>query len=253
MENSQDFIASWDRYLTIGAFVFAGFAGLILLYHEFRLFLIKDYKEKYDYVNLHEIRYFWYAVIALIGAAALWTNALASKLVVFASALTWFYVRVFMTAGFAVIAYVLFYSLVRIYYPRYVEKRLNKLRNKPRISPAGNVMRKLREAEEEAHLEATQWSEQKEIHSIDYDVWLDEKTGYKKVEKYISYQHAVECPECGYVTMRITKEELADAPTDESPGILIKHFKCTYCGHREAKEVVISPLSTNSVDLQPTV
>jgi hypothetical protein len=246
MENTADFIASWDRYLTMGAFAFAGFGILILLYHEFRLFLIKDYKEKYEYVNLHEIRYFWYAVIAFIGAAVLWTNALASHLVVFASAITWFYVRTFMTAGFAVIAYFLFYSLVRIYYPRFVEKRLIKLRNKPRISPAGNLMRKLREAEEEAHLEETQWSEQKEIHSVDYDVWLDEKTGYKKIEKYISYQHAIECTECGYVTMKISKEELVQAPTDESSGILVKHYKCTYCGHREAREVVVAALSENT-------
>jgi len=252
MENSQDFIASWDRYLTLGAYACVGVAVLILLYHEFRLFLIKDYKEKYDYVNLNEIKYFWYAVIALITSAALWTNSLASKLIVFASAITWFYVRVFMTAGFAVIAYVLFYSLVRIYYPRYVEKRLNKLRNKPRISPAGNVMRKLREAEEEAHLEASQWNEQKEVHSVDYDVWLDQKTGYKKVEKYISYQHAVECPECGYVTMKIAREEVAELPTEQSSGILIKHYKCSYCGHREAKEVVVAALSENMVEAQPS-
>ena len=50
-------------------------------------------------------------------------------------------------------------------------------------------MRKLKESEEEAHLEASQFNEQKEIHSVDYDVWLDEVTGYKKVEKYISFQH----------------------------------------------------------------
>lgn len=246
MENTPDFIASWDEYLTGGAYLCAGFAVVILLYHEFRIFLIKDYKEKYDYVNLHEINYFWYAVIALISAAALFLNSLASKLNLFASPVTWFYVRVFMTAGFAVISYVLFYSLVRIYYPRYVEKRLMKLRNKPRLSPEGNLMRKLKEAEEEAHLEASQWSEQKEIHSVDYDVWLDEKTGYKKIEKYISYQHAIECSECGYVTMKIAREELAQAPTDESQGILIKHYKCSYCGHREAKEVVVAPLSENA-------
>lgn len=251
MENSQDFIASWDRYLTLGAFGCAGIAALILLYHEFRLFLIKDYKAKYDYVNLNEIKYFWYAVIFLIASAALWTNSVASKLIVFASPITWFYVRVFMTAGFMVIAYVLFYSLVRIYYPRYVEKRLDKLRNKPRVSPAGNLMRKLREAEEEAHLEASQWNEQKEVHSVDYDVWLDEKTGYKKIEKYISYQHAVECPECGYVTMKITKEELEEPPTTVSTGLLLKHYKCTYCHHREAREVVVAALSENTPEVQP--
>jgi DNA-directed RNA polymerase subunit RPC12/RpoP len=164
---------------------------------------------------------------------------------IFADVITWFYVRIFMTVSFIVVAYFIFYSLVRIYYPRYVEKRLNKLRNKPRISPAGNPMRKLREAEEEAHLEASQFAEQKEIHSVDYDVWLDEKTGYKKVEKYISFHHAIECPECGYVTMKIAREELAEEPGPNTPGVLVKHYKCTYCSHREAREVVVAALSEN--------
>ena len=244
MENMPDFISAWDQYMTLGAYLAAGFAVAVLLYHEFRIFLIKDYKQKYDYVNLHEVNYFWYAVVAMILAVALYSNAIASSLT-FATPVTWFYVRIFLTLGFLVIAYILFYSLIRIYYPRYVEKRLNKLRNKPRISPAGNAMRKLREAEEEAHLEADQFAEQKEIHSVDYDVWLDEKTGYKKIEKYISYQHAIECSECGYVTMKIAREELAEAPTAEDQGLIIKHYKCTYCGHREAREAVVAPLSQN--------
>ena len=246
MENTPSFVQTFDEYLTIGAYLCAGFAVLILLYHEFKIFQIKDYKEKYDYVNLHEIRYFWYSVVALILAVALYLNSLAASIStsIFANLETWFYVRTFMTMCFAVIAYFIFYSLVRIYYPRYVEKRLEKLRNKPRISPEGNVMRKLTEAEEQAHLEANV-SDKEEIHTLDYDIWLDEKTGYKKIEKYNTYQHAVECSECGYVTMKIDREEITKAPSFIEPGILVKHLKCSYCGHREAKEVLISKLSEN--------
>jgi DNA-directed RNA polymerase subunit RPC12/RpoP len=244
MEQTPDFILIWDRYMAVGAYICTFVAVLILLYHEFRIFQIKDYKEKYDYVNLHEIAYFWYAVIALILAVALYVNSIVATMI-FADVITWFYVRIFMTVSFIVVAYFIFYSLVRIYYPRYVEKRLNKLRNKPRISPDGNPMRKLREAEEEAHLEASQFAEQKEVHSVDYDVWLDEKTGYKKVEKYISFHHAIECPECGYVTMKIDREELAEEPGPNTTGILVKHYKCTYCSHREAREVVVAALSEN--------
>src|SRR5687767_7424463 len=126
-----------------------------------------------------------------------------------------------MTVSFIIVAYFIFYSLVRIYYPRYVEKRLNKLRHKPRISPAGNPMRKLKEAEEQAHLEADQFNEQKEVQSVDYDVWLDEKTGFKKIEKYISSQHALECPECGYVTLKISKEEIIEQPGPNTSGLLV--------------------------------
>lgn len=244
MESQSEFTQAWDYYVTLGAYICLGIAVLILLYHEFRILLIKDYKEKYDYVNLNEIRFFWYAVIALITGAALYANSVGTTMI-FSDVTIWFYVRIFMTASFAVIAYIIFYSLVRIYYPRFVEKRLNKLRHKPRKSPSGNVMRKLKEREEEAHLEPELFREQQEIHSVDYDVWLDEKTGYTKVEKYHAYQHSEECPECGFVTFRLKTEEIADQPTDDDPGLLIKHYRCTYCNHREARESVIAPLSEN--------
>lgn len=247
METAPDFVLTSDLYLHYGAYACTAIAVIILLYHEFRIFIIKDYKAKYDYVNLHEVRYFWYCVVALILAAAMYMNHLAAQIStsIFGSMETWFYVRTFMTLCFIAVAYFLFNSLVRIYYPSFVEKRLNKLRHKPRISPQGNVMRKLRESEEEAHLEASQFAEQKEIHAVDYDVWLDEKTGYKKIEKYYSYQHVEECPECGYVTLKIKSEEVAQAPGENDPGLLVKHYKCTYCGHREARETIIAALSHN--------
>ncbi len=157
-----------------------------------------------------------------------------------------FVIRVFYTLGFSAIAYYSLSSLVRILYPRVVERRLNKVRNKPRISPTGNVMRKLSEEEEDVHLDQDQIDqESSEIHSVDYDVWIDEKTGYKKIEKYMSYQHAEECSECGFTTMKIINEEIEVKPTANETGLLLKHYLCNYCRHREAREVVIAKLSTN--------
>lgn len=246
MQSHSDFIAAWDRYMVFGAYICVAIAFLVLIYHEVRILLIRDYKEKYDYVNLNEIRFFWYAVIALITGAALYANSIGTEMV-FSDVTIWFYVRLFITGSFAVIAYFIFYSLVRVYYPRYVENRLTRLRHKPRISPQGNLMRKLREKEEEAHLEPELFREQKEVHSVDYDVWLDEKTGYTKVEKYHAYQHAEECPECGFVTFRLRNEEIRQQPTDDEPGLLVKHYRCSYCRHREARESVIAKLSENVV------
>lgn len=237
------FLASWDRYMYMGAFAFVAVGVLILLYHEFKVFQVKDYKEKYDYVNLHEIRYFWYAVMAVIIAAAFFANTIATNMIQH-DGIRWFYVRIFITVSFAVIAYFVFFSLVRIYYPGKLEKRLSKLRTTPRISPAGNAMRRLTESEEDHHLEASQIKDE-EVHSIDYDVWLDEKTGYKKIEKYNAYQHAEECPECGYYTLKIKREEIEKAPTLDETGILLKHYKCTYCNHREQREVMVAKLSEN--------
>ena len=240
MDVPHEFLDSWSNYMYLGmvAFIILGF--LILGYHELRILMIKDLKEKYDYVNLHEFKYFWYAVIAFIVAAFMFFNTIATDMI-HKSGMTWFYVRLFITTSFAIIFYFIFFSAVRIYYPRFVEKRLRKLRNKPRVSSAGNPMRKLSEQEEDAHLETSMM-----FHSVDYDVWVDDASGEKKIEKYFAYQHSEECPECGYFTFRIDREELEKAPTQNETGLFIKHFKCSYCSHREGREQILARLSSNA-------
>lgn len=242
METASNFLGLWDQYMFVGAIAAIAVGVLILLYHELKVAQIKDYKEKYDYVNQNEIRYFWYAVIAFIAAAAIYANTIATQKI-FTDGMRWFYVRLFITSSFAVIAYIVCFSLVRIYYPRQLEKRLMRFRNTPRVSPEGNVMRKLTESEEEHHVEDVLKSE--DIHTIDYDVWIDDATGYKKIEKYPAYQHAEECSECGYYTMLIAQEEIEQAPTISEQGVLLTHYKCSYCGHREQREVTVAKLSTN--------
>src|SRR5687768_2093658 len=102
MENTPHFVQAFDAYLVEGAYICAGFTVLVLLYHEFRIFQIKDYKEKYDYVNLHEIRYFFYAVMSLMLAVAFYLNHFAATFstTIFSSMEIWFYVRTFMTVCF---------------------------------------------------------------------------------------------------------------------------------------------------------
>ena len=240
----SQFVIAWNHYMDIGAMACVAISLLVFLFHEFRVLMIKDYKEKYDYVNLNEVRFFWYTAFALIVAFAFYANSIFTERII-TKGMLWFYVRIFLTVSFITICYFVFYSVVRIYYPRYVEKRLVKLRNTPRVSPDGNAMRKLNEDEEDAHLDATQIAEEAEVHSVDYDVWLDEKTGYKKVEKYDSYLHAEKCEECGFFTSKIYKEEIEVKPTTSEPGLLLKHYRCSYCNHREAKEVKLAKLSDN--------
>lgn len=245
MESNSTLFANWDEYMLMGGAAFIVFGVLILLYHEFRLLQIKDYKEKFDYVNLHEVRYFWYAVISFILAAFLFANTVFTHRIE-QHGMLWFWVRVFITVSMSIVLYFILDSLVRIYYPRQLEKRLRKLRNKPRVSPDGNLMRKLSETEEEHHLEADLHAQQgSEVHSVDYDVWIDDKTGYKKVEKYMAYEHAEECSECGYFTMKIHNEEIEKKPTETESGLLLKHFRCSYCNHREQREIVLTALSQN--------
>lgn len=245
METASSFLGQWDQYMTIGSVACIVAGVLVLLYHEFKVLQLKDFKAKYDYVNQHEIQYFWYSVIAFIIAGVMFANTIATSKIE-TDGMRWFYVRLFITISFGVIGYIICFSLVRIYYPRFLEKRLNRLRNAPRKSPEGNVMRKLAASEEEHHLEQGMMKPG-EIHTIDYDIWIDEKTGYKKIEKYPAYEHAEECSECGYYTMRIDTEEIEQAPTASEEGILLTHYRCSYCGHRERREVTVARLSTNAV------
>jgi hypothetical protein len=244
METASSFLGQWDQYMTVGSVACIVIGVLILLYHEFKVLQLKDYKQKYDYVNQHEIQYFWYAVIAFIMAAVVYANTIASEKIQ-TDGMRWFYVRLFITASFGVIAYIICFSMVRIYYPRFLERRLARLRNNPRVSPDGNIMRKVAASEQEHHLEE-EMRKPGEMHTIDYDVWIDEKTGFKKIEKYPAYEHAEECSECGYYTMRIDTEEIEQAPTATEEGVLLTHYRCSYCGHREQREITVARLSTNT-------
>jgi hypothetical protein len=243
METTDQHFGAWNQYMLYGIFCSIVLGTLLLIFYEFNVLRIKDYKRKYDYVNRHEIRYFWYSIICFLTAGAFGINTIASK-VILESGTKWFFVRVFISLSFIVVGYFLFYSLIRIYYPKKLAKRLDRYRTAPRISPAGNTMRRLTEEEEDVHMEKSMLREE-EIQIVDYDVWLDEKTGYKKIEKYVMNDQASECPECGYYTMVIGSEEMGKAPTDSEGGYVIEHLECNYCGHKEKREVEVASLSSN--------
>lgn len=246
MENSTSFISTWNSYFILGAYVCLGIALLIVLFHEIRIMMTANEKDRYEYVNQHEIRYFWYAIIAVIAGVSLYFSAVITPKVPVDNSLK-VYVSLFFLAGFIVITYLILSNTVRILYPKFLEGRLMRIRNKPRKSSAGNIMRKLSHEEGEVHLEGSQLAEHKsDIHSVEYDVWLDEKTGEKRVEKYMAYQHAEKCGECGFYTMKIDSEEIVKQPSVQESGVLVEHYRCSYCKHREAREVVIAALSSNS-------
>jgi hypothetical protein len=245
MENSTSFIETWDSYLIMGSYVFFGLAVLIFLIHELKVLTTSDLNKRYDYVSTSEIKYFWYAIIAFMVGFALYATATITPLFPVDDSLK-LYISIFFLAGIVVIAYLILSSAVRILYPKLLENRLMRIRNRPRKSTAGNSMRKLTSVEGEVHLDADQLAMHKsDLHSAEYDVWLDEKTGEKKIEKYMAYQHAEKCSECGFYTMKIDSEEIEKQPTQTEDGLLLEHYKCSYCKHREAREVVIAALSTN--------
>lgn len=245
MENSISLFATLASNLLMGSYVFFGLTLLIVLFHEFKVMSISDQKDRYDYINLHELKYFRLGVIAFIAAVGLYLVATITPKLPVSDSLKLF-ISAFFLIVLGTIAYVTLTSIVGTIYPRLLEGRLNRIRNNPRKSSAGNIMRKLSEDEGSVHLEADQLSNQGEIHSVEYDVWLDDKTGEKRIDKYMAYQHAEKCGECGYYTMKIDVEEIAKQPTQSGSGLLLEHYKCTYCKHREVREVAIASLGNNS-------
>jgi hypothetical protein len=246
MRNSTtNFFEVWNNYFVLTSYVCLGIAVFIILLHEIRIVFTANEKDRYDYVNKHEIRFFWYAIIAFIAGISLYLSAVITPYVVVDSSVK-VYVSLFFLAAFVVVAYMVLSSLVRILYPRFLESRLSRIRNKPRVSGMGNTMRKLSLKEGAVHLEEIQMNENsKEMHSVEYDVWIDDKTGEKRIEKYVMLQHADKCTECGFYTMKIDSEEIVKKPDFQQPGLLVEHYRCSYCNHREAKEVTVASLSTN--------
>ena len=237
------FLVAWDNAMILGAiFMFA--AGiLVYLFHNLRASLIEDYHMKYDYINKNEIKNYK-LVYACFGVAGMLLINLyqQDKMKVVE---IWFFVRLFMgIAGGTLIGYVA-YLILEYYYPTRLDKKLKKWRYMPRVNPANNSkMRLLSEEEEDVHLQEGMIAEEN-VFSIDYDVWIDEKTGDVLIEKYEGRLQALKCNSCGFYTMRIIKEEVTKAPTTEEPGELVKNYQCSYCKSVRATAFNISTKETD--------
>jgi hypothetical protein len=162
----------------------------------------------------------------------------------------WFFVRLFMSlAGGTLVAYVAFLVL-DYYYPTVLNRKLRKWRYLPRTSKDGNKMRLLSEDEEDVHLEEGMQAEEN-VFSIDYDVWIDERSGEIRIDKYPGHLQALKCNSCGFYTMRVVKEEISRHPSKDSPGELIKHFQCSYCKSVRATAYNISNKEADDYKVAP--
>jgi len=230
-------LTQWNplgKSITIGLL---GIASLVLLYHITRLLITPNYKKKYDYINRSEVKLLSFASFFLVAAGAVYVNTVTAD-----SGLLVLVVRVFVTLMMGMIGVVVANNILRYYYPFYIEKRLKKLRYKPRKSPqSGNLMKLLTEDEEDVYLDEGMQAEEN-VFSVDYDVWIDEETGYTMIEKYHGHLHALQCPECNYQTLKVVKEEILESPTEQEEGELMKFFHCDYCKYKERRAFKIAKL-----------
>jgi DNA-directed RNA polymerase subunit RPC12/RpoP len=225
---------AWNNMALNLALVIWAVGLLVILGYFVKLATTGGSKNKYDFINRYEINLLWIASIILIVGGTFFVNANVTELTTL-----WIFVRVFTTTMAGFFVGVIIKNLLKFYYPFFIERRLKVLRYKPRISPkTGKPMKLLSEEEEDAHMDEGM-IEEENVFSVDYDVWLDEESGYKQIEKYAGHLHAIQCPECNYQTFKVNREEVVKAPTATEEGELMKHYVCSYCGYKARKTVTL--------------
>jgi hypothetical protein len=229
MENSQptSFLTAWHDIMLYGAIALFAVGVLFYFFHLIKISTIKVYKDKYDYISRREIKNLEIMFVIFAVATAMLINRYGmDKLNEMG---VWFFVRLFISvAGGTLVGYIAF-LILEYYYPGQVDKKLKKWRYIPRTNPkTGNKMRLLAEHEEDVHMDAGMKAEE-DVFSIDYDIWIDEKTNDVLIEKYQGHLQALQCGNCGFYTLKVVREEVTQQPTVNSPGELIKHYECSYC------------------------
>jgi hypothetical protein len=237
-DRATSFLKAWYDAMFIGVILMIVLAVVVYIIHKIRVSMKSDPKERHDYINLHEIRWYKWVFYLLGAAAAFGINLYGSEKDTGIG--VWFFTRLFISiCGATLVGYIA--SLVLdYYYPTVLNFKLRKLRFAPRINPAtGNKMRLLSEEEEDVHLDEGMQAEEN-IFSIDYDVWIDEKTADLKIEKYPGHLIALQCNNCGFYTMKVQREEIVEQNEDGSPKELLKHYQCAYCKNVRATQFNIS-------------
>lgn len=242
MENIQSgsFLEIWHSAMLIGSILMLIAGIVVFILHHIKIASLKTPKEKFDYISRREIKNLELIFILFaIGAAMLINRYGMDKLDEMG---VWFYVRLFIAfAGGTLVGYVAF-LILEYYYPTRLDKKLRKWRYMPRVNPTtGNKMRLLAEHEEDVHLDEGMKAEE-DVFSVDYDVWVDEKSNEVLVEKYTGHIQALQCGSCGFFTLKVMREEITQNPTLDKPGELIKHYECSYCKSVRATAFKISTM-----------
>lgn len=235
--SSTAFLDLWHDLMLVGSILMVTLSAITYLIYHLKVSAISDLKRKHDFVNASEIKWLKAVFLFLGTGAALAINLYGKDELT--SMNVAFYVRLFFSlAGATLIGYIAI-LILDYYYPTRLNYKLRRLRYSPRTSNTGDRMKLLTEEEEDVHLDEGMQAEEN-VFSIDYDVWIDEKTKEIKIEKYKGHLIALQCHNCGFYTMRVNREEIVERNEDDTPKELIKHYQCTYCKNVRATQFTIS-------------
>ena len=204
-KHTAHYIPFFEQYHEIIWWTFiacAVIAPLIYVIHLISYASIPSYRGKYNYVGKYESVVFK-VISVFVGLIIFSAINLINKGEVTKYTMTHFAVLLAVGAVLFIAHIYLSLMFINVYYPRVLSKKLKKLRYKPRRHPAtGNLMKLLSEEEEDKYLDEGMQAEEN-VFSIDYDVWIDEKTGKTIIEKYAGHLEASTCENCGFATMRL--------------------------------------------------
>ncbi len=232
------FVETWQQAVIVLMFGALAYAFFVLLAYYAKYNSRKDPKKKYDLASTKEVSVLFQANLGIAVALFLFINYLEPETVKLD--MVWFFVRFFIAFCIGILHAYIAHLVLKYYYPGPLSKKLNRLRYSPRINKkTGNSMKLLSEDEEDAYLDEGMQAEEN-VFSVDYDVWIDEATGGIHIEKYPGHLTALECDRCGFMTLRLTKEEIVKPVSDFQDGELLKEYNCSYCGRIKRKNVVIS-------------
>jgi hypothetical protein len=239
---SSPFLEGWHVAMLVAAIglIIVGIALYVI--HKLRVAAIRNYKDKYDFINTREIKQYKLVFICFGLAAACAFNLYGMGKVNVMG--LWFFIRLFISVAAGTLVVYVAYLVLEYYYPTILNRKLKKYRYTPRVSKAGNQMRLLGEEEEDVHLGEGMKAEESAF-SMDYDVWIDEGSGEVLVEKYPGHLQALQCGSCGFYTMKVVREEITRQPNPTTPGELIKHYQCSYC---KAVRATAFNISTKEAD-----
>ncbi len=236
--NYLDFLAGWQQVVFILIFVALGAALLNYVLYKIKFSSKKTLKEKFDLASESESKAFLNSHLLVALSLFFFNNILVEETVAISP--VWFFIRIFIAGSIALLYGYVAHLVLKFYYPGKLDKKLKRLRYTPRVNPdTGLKMKLLSEEEEDAYLDEGMQAEEN-VFSIDYDVWIDESTGYTKIEKYKGHLSALQCDRCGFQTLRLAKEEIILEPTETEDGELLKEYNCSYCGRIKRKNVILS-------------
>ena len=146
------------------------------------------------------------------------------------------------------IGFTIFFPVTMIFFLLFYFPKLKRLRNThAKCDKCGGKMHKLNEQEDDRFLTTAEQTEER-LNSVDYDVWLCDQCGNKKIYRYDSaVTHYSTCPSCKAKTYGLSNDRITRQATPFYPGVGERTYFCQHCHYK-----VVQPYEIPRIIVVPT-